>query len=557
MTVGLFELAIVILIAAGLGLAAKLLKQPLILAYLIAGVAIAYLGFFDIQNRETFAIFSDLGIMFLLFLVGLEINYSSLRMVGRASVLIGLGQIIFTALVGFGVVRLFGLSALHSLYIAIALTFSSTIIVVKLLSEKKDLNSLYGKISIGFLLVQDFVAILILVLLSGIVAGKGIVWNDLVAAVIKGVALFAAMLVLGRKILPRVFDPIARSQELLFLMSLAWVFLVATVVSKIGFSIEIGGFLAGLALANSAEHFQIASRVRSLRDFFILVFFVILGSSLVFSDFSGLVLPIIVLSAFVLIGNPLIVMIIMGLMGYRKRTSFLSGVTVAQISEFSLILAALGLKVGHLDEKAVSLITAVGIITITLSAYLIIHADALFRRLSRLLSVFERRRLRGEYVSAEGFKKPVILIGCHRTGESIAMSIPQKELLAIDFDPEVIAKLRKRNIDYIFGDISDPDIFERANVGEARLLISTCPDLENNLALLEEIRMLQKRPIVIVRAEDEKEALLLYDRGVDYVLLPHFTSGQYLGKTIAVDPEIKILEQLRKRDLEMLEKNLI
>ena len=200
------------------------------------------------------------------------------------------------------------------------------------------------------------------------------------------------MLWLGRKILPLVFNKIAQSQELLFLTSLAWCLGIATAVAKTGFSIEIGGFLAGLALANSSEHFQISAKIRSLRDFFIMIFFVILGSSLIFSDFSGLTLPIIAFSLFVLIGNPLIVLIIMGFMGYRKRTSFMCGVTVAQISEFSLILAALGLKLGHLNTQIVSLITAVGIITITLSTYLILHAEKIFRRFPRFFSLFERKK---------------------------------------------------------------------------------------------------------------------------------------------------------------------
>ena len=297
----------------------------------------------------------------------------SLRLVGKASVLVGLGQIILTFIPGFFIARFFDFNFLQAAYIAIALTFSSTIIVVKLLSEKRDTNSLYGKISIGFLLVQDFVAILILIFLAGIESEKGIVFNDIFLTTLKGLGLFILMLYLGRKILPLMLDKISRSQELLFLTSLAWCFGIATVVVKAGFSIEIGGFLAGLALANSSEHFQISAKIKSLRDFFILIFFVILGSSLIFSDFSGLTLPIIIFSLFVLIGNPLIVLIIMGLMGYRKRTGFLCGVTTAQISEFSLILAALGLKLGHLNEKVVSLITAVGIITITLSTLSLIH----------------------------------------------------------------------------------------------------------------------------------------------------------------------------------------
>jgi len=551
MSTGIFELSIVILIAAGLGIAARLLKQPIILAYIFAGIAIGVFGFFHLTNKDLFQTFYEMGLMFLLFLIGLEINYSSLRLVGRTSVLIGIAQIILTFIPGFYISRFFNFDIIQSAYIGIALTFSSTIIVIKLLSEKKDINSLYGKISIGFLLVQDFVAILILVFLAGMTDNK-IVPNNIILTTFKGLALFIAMLWLGRKILPMLFDKIARSQELLFLTSLAWCFGVATLTVKAGFSIEIGGFLAGLALANSSEHFQISGRLRSLRDFFILIFFVILGSSLVFSNFSGLALPIISFSLFVLIGNPLIVLIIMGIIGYRKRTSFLCGITTAQVSEFSLILAALGLKLGQLDQRAVSLITAVGIITITLSTYLIVYSEQIFKYLSRYLSIFERRSKKEEGFVQLEFHKPVILIGAHRIGQNIASHLPKENLLIIDFDPDVITQMRKQNYACLFGDVADSEIIERANLKSSRLVICSSPDFEDNLRLLSEIKNIKNKPKVILRAENEKDAKIFYAQGADYVILPYLTSGQYLGKSIAIDPEMKILEQLKNKDLELL-----
>lgn len=562
---GIFELAIVIVIAAGLGITAKLLKQPIILAYIITGIVIGYFGFFHLDNKEVFQVFSDLGIMFLLFLVGLEINFTSLKLVGKTSLIVGLSQIAFTFIIGFIISLIFNFSYLHSAYIAIALTFSSTIIIVKLLSEKRAMNSLYGKISIGFLLVQDFVAILILIFLASIKNGQDIVFQNIFLTLLKGIVLFILMLWLGRKIFPLIFDKIARSQELLFLTSLAWCFLLAAIVShpKIGFSIEIGGFLAGLALANSSEHFQISSRIKSLRDFFILIFFVILGSSIIFSNFSGITIAVIVFSLFVLIGNPLIVLIIMGLMGYRKRTSFFAGVTVAQISEFSLILAAFGLKLGHINEQIVSLITAVGVITITLSTYMVVYDNQIFKYLSGYLSIFERRYPKKDHQLKIGFHKPIILIGSHRVGRNIAYHIPKEKLLIIDSDPDIICELKKAKYSYLFGDISDSEIFEQANIQNAQLVISTSPNFEDNLMLLNEINKLRRKNTpagkdvklkIILRAQDEEEAKILYEQGVDYALLPHFTSGQYLGRIINLDPELDHLERLKKRDLKLLKK---
>ena len=545
------ELTIVILIATALSILARLFKQPLFIAYLATGFLIGALHLFSVPDNETFRVFSSLGIMLLLFLVGMEINYTSLRLVGKTALIVGVAQIGFTFAGGYPLARFFGFSSLEAAYLAIALTFSSTIIVVKLLSEKRDMASLYGKISIGFLLVQDFAAILLLVFLTGLGAGREAVVTDIVFTVVKGVGLFAFMLFLGRKVLPYLFDCIARSAELLFLTSLAWVFLVAFLVGKAGFSIEIGGFLAGIALANSGERFEISNRVKPLRDFFVLIFFVILGSAAVTASVQTLLVPTLVFSLFVLIGNPLIVLCIMAVMGYRRRTSLFTALTVAQISEFSLILATLGLRLGHLTEGVVAIVTAVGVITITLSTYLIVHADRVFHLLNPVLVWFERRNLKEETLPKGNFEKPIILIGAHRTGESIASSLPKDDLLIIDFDPDVIRRLRKRGFTCMFGDITDTGLFSEVNIAGANLIISTSPQLEDNLALLEQVKN-KARPRIILRAETEEDARILYARHADYVLLPHFTAGQYLGKTIAIDPEFKILSELKAKDEALL-----
>ena len=553
MTAGLVDLTIILLIVAVLGIIIRFLKQPIILTYILAGVIIALFGFFDMENRELFNTFSELGIMFLLFLIGLEINYESLRLVGKTSFFIGIGQIIFTSIVGFGISQIFSFSLLHSAYIAIALTFSSTIIIVKLLSEKKDLNSLYGKISVGFLLVQDFVAILILIFLAGIQAGEGIVFKEILLTAVKGIILLGLMLFLGKKAFPPLFDKISKSQELLFLTSLAWCFGTAVLVSKTGFSIEIGGFLAGLALANSSEHFQISAKIKSLRDFFILIFFVILGSSLIGASFSGIILPMIVFSLFVLVGNPIIVMAIMGIMGYRKRTGFMCGVVVAQISEFSLILAALGLKLGHLDNSVVSLITGVGIITITASSYMVLHSEKIFGKISKYLSIFEKKNKREESAHDFEFRKPIVLIGAHRLGKNIAGHIKKEDLLIIDFDPNVMGEMKRKGYTVLFGDIADEEIADKSNMDSSKLIICTSPDFEDNMRMLSRIKPIRKnKPKTVARAENEIDAKEFYKEGADYVIIPHLTSGQYIGKLIAGDGDFKALEQLKKKDLKLI-----
>lgn len=555
MTGGFLELTVIVLLAAVLGFAARLFKQPIVLAYLATGLIVGYFGLLNVQADQQLKFLADLGIMFLLFLVGLEINYSSLKIVGKPALIVGISQILVTAALAYGLAVVLGFEPLAAAYIAMALTFSSTVIIVKLLSEKRDLNSLYGKITVGVLLLQDFVAVLLLVILSGIEGGGKIEALPVIMTILKGLGLFALMLWLGRKILPHAFHQIARTPELIFLISLAWVFLVAALVNRVGFSIEIAGFLAGLALANSSEHFQITARIKPLRDFFIMIFFVILGSSVILSDLGSLWLPILVFSLFVTILEPLIVTMVMSFLRYRKRTSFLTGLTMGQVSEFSLVLVALGMKVGHVTSEVVTIVTAVGMITILVSSYSIIHGHAISKKLANLLSHFERKKLRREPHFEDVYHKPIILIGAHRTGQNLAYSLPKEDLLIIDFDPEIAMHLSERGYDCIFGDVMDPDVIEKANFAEAKLVISTSPDSEDNLALLEYLNEAGQRPKVIVRAETEEDAQLLYKNGADYVLLPHFTSGQYLGKTISVDPEANILDHLRERDLEVMLRN--
>ncbi len=556
MPIGILELTIVIFLASIFSLILNKLKQPLILAYLLTGLIIGFLGYNNLIEKDFLKVFSNLGVMFLLFLVGLEINYKALSIVGRTSVIVGVAQVIFTSLFGYFINRFLGFDFISSLYIAVALTFSSTVIIVKLLSDKKELNSLYGRISLGFLLVQDLIAIFALIILNSLVDFQGdfSFWK-LILMLVAGFGLFFLMWFLSRNFLPRFFDYIARSEELLFLISLCWLFLVAFLVKKIGFSIEIAGFLAGVALSNSLEKYQIASRFNSLRDFFILIFFVILGSSIVFSDLSNVLWPIIVLSFFVLIGNPLIVLIIMGLLGYKRRTSFFAGVTVAQISEFSLILIALGNNLGHVSKEVVALVSMVGLITIGLSAYLIIYAESIYRKINKILKIFEKKNLQEiEIKEDEDYQRPIVLIGAHRTGENIAFNLKKEDLLIIDYDPEVVKKLKRKGYLVLYGDIRDKEIFEIAKIPFARLLISTSPDLEDNLTILEELKKYQIKPKVVLRAENEKEARILYQHGADYVLLPNFTAGQYFAKTITLSQNFKILDELRKNDLLFLNK---
>ena len=546
------ELALLLTVTAVIGVFARLLRQPLILAYIGTGVVMGLLGFTLVVTDPLYKTFADLGIMFLLFLIGLEINVTSLRLVGKVALIIGLGQIVFTAIGGFVIASLLGFETLPAVYIAITLTFSSTIIIVKLLSEKGDLNSLYGKISIGFLLVQDFVAILILLALSGVQTGGAIDWGALSWTIAKGVTLLIVMAGLGRAVMPWIFDRIAKSQELLFVTALAWVFLVVALVNKLGFSIEIGGFLAGLALANSSEHFLITARVKPLRDFFLVLFFVVLGTTMAQADFSGIGWPVLTLSLFVLIGNPLIVMLIMGSMGYHRRTGFLAGVTVAQISEFSLVVAALGLKVGHITNEVVTLITAVGVATITLSSYMILYADRLYGWWQGWLRIFERTHTKPDHPIVQRMSRPIIIIGADRTGRNLLYDIPRSEVLVIDFNPDIINALRKERYTAIYGDINDPDLDEQIDFSAARVIICTSPDPEDSIHLMQFLAALKVRVPVVARAKTPQDAAVLYRAGAAYAFIPHVSAARHLRHVVIKAPDRRVFARLKREEQRLI-----
>ena len=570
------QFALIIVLASVLGIVARRLGQPTILAYLVAGMVAGVVNFFDLSGNETvFHLFSDLGIMFLLFLVGLEVNYTALRLVGRDSFLIGMGQVLFTFLATLLIAHFFDYGFVSSLYISIALTFSSTIIGVNLLSEKKELNSLHGRLSVGMLLVQDFVAILVLVVLAGVGSGDGIleigflggfidIFSESLATpisiaftVLLGGAIIMVAFYASRFIIPKLFESIARSDELIFLGSLAWLFIVTALITKIGFSREIGGFIAGITLANSFENLQIANRIRTLRDFFIMVFFVILGISVVaFSDFSGITGAAIALSLFVLIGNPLIVILLMGFLGYKKQASFLTGVIIAQISEFSLVVVALGERLGHIDKSIVTLITLVAIITFTVSTYMITHSKKIYSFFAPYLSFFEKKHTTKEHLEMKSFTNPIVLVGFHRTGKSIAYNLPREDVLIIEFDPETIKELERNNFDYIFGDMSDNEILSRIDISRVRVFVSTCPDMEDNLLFLKELTRRRKTEShsfkIVMRARTDSDARLLYNNGADYCILPHFSAGRHFAKIIASDPYLQTLPEMKRNDLETI-----
>lgn len=554
------DIGLLLIIATLLSYIANKLKQPMILAYIISGLLLGLFLPDIISNYDSVNLLSQLGIAFLLFLVGLELSFSDIKHIAKVSMVVGVGQVIFTFVIGYFILRFLDYGVVESVYIATALTFSSTIIVLKILGEKNDLNTLYGKISVGTLLIQDFVALLILIALAGF--GDGMSTSQNIAfALFKGAAFIAIALLAARYLFSKIIASMAKSQELLFLGSVALCFLFIIIAEWLGLTIEIGSFIAGLTLANMPYKLEIGNKVKPLRDLFIVLFFVMLGVQMSHNLAQISISTTIILSLFVLVGNPLIVLVLMGWLGYKKRTSFFTGLIVAQISEFSLILAALGYRLGHLSADAVSLVTMVGIVTITLSVYMMQYNEWLYLKLGRWLNIFERRDLRREI--AQKLNKDMeahdkfILFGCKRLGYNIAKLLSElnKKLIIIDFDPNVVERLNKEGFKCIYGDIGDYELFEDLNLKKAEFVISTVPDRDASIVLIKRVKIQNKKASVVVSAETIEEALLLYKAGADYVILPHILSGEKVADILRIAVrDGKFINDVKKRHIDGLKK---
>lgn len=549
------EISIILIITTGIASIMRLLRQPLIIGYLLSGVIVGPYVLNLLQANNEIELFSKVGITVLLFIVGLSLNPDTIKETGKSSLVTGLGQIIITSGVGFFIIKALGFSSTIALYGAIALTFSSTIIVMKLLSDRGDLNSLYGKVAIGFLLVQDIVASLLLVIVPLIGAqqatGSTSIGLEFLRLFGIGVAMSAGLYLFAKYVLPKFSDYLAKSNELLFIFSVSWGLVLATLFYKVGFSIEIGALIAGVTLSASKYSFEISSRMRPLRDFFIVMFFVLLGSHLVLSDISALIVPALVLSVYVLIGNPLIAFFLMNRLGYTNRTSFMAGLTVAQISEFSLILMALGLSLGHIDQGAVTLITMVGIITITGSTYFVMYADRIFAMMAPLINKVASHDHEPHHISSDQGSHDMIIFGFGRVGLEFVEKAKQKNMsyVAVDYNPEVFKGSRAQDVRFKFGDVADVEFLEEVDTGSARLIVSTIPDMATNLFLVHHYRKVQSDGIILLTCRTIEEAERLYEAGATYVILSHYLGAYHATQMIDVyelDPEVF----LRARDIQ-------
>jgi Kef-type K+ transport system membrane component KefB len=477
------EVAILLVMAAGIGLVGTLLRQPLIVSFIAVGLLAGPSALDVVHSDAQIDLLSELGIAVLLFLVGIKLDVKLIRSLGAVSVLTGLGQVAFTAFFGYLIGLGLGLDHVTSLYVAVALTFSSTIIIVKLLSDKREIDALHGQIALGFLIVQDLVVVLAMIVLSAIGIGSaeaGHGGGSVLTVLVAGVAMVAAVVLFVRYAANPLTERLAQAPELLVIFAIALAALFAAVGDTVGLGKEVGGLMAGVALASTAYRETIAARLAPLRDFLLLFFFIALGATLDLSLLGAHVTGAVIFSAFVLIGNPLIVLAIMGAMGYRKRTGFLAGLTVAQISEFSLIFIAMGVSLGHVADDALGLVTMVGLVTIAVSTYMISYSHQIFALFEPVLGIFERKGTPREPTEAGAHRDQsfsVILFGLGRFGTAIGLRLKKRGIavLGVDFNPLAVARWRELGLEAEFGDATDPEFVAELPLRGVKWLVSTVP----------------------------------------------------------------------------------
>lgn len=528
------ELSVLLIFASGLAFVGLILRQPLIVSFIAAGILAGPSVLGIAQSGAYLDVLAEFGVSLLLFVVGLKLDLHLIRTTGPVALTTGLGQVIFTSVIGYLLCLWLGMSHVASVYVAVALTFSSTIIIVKLLSDKREIDSLHGRVALGFLIVQDVVVVVVMIVLSSLGfegKGEGGMLREIVMTLAKGAVLLGVVALFVRYLARRLLDLLATSPELMVLSAVGLAVVFASASDLMGFSNEMGAFLAGVALASTPYREVIGARLMSLRDFMLLFFFIGIGAQMDLGNLGNQIVPAILLSAFVLIGNPLIVMVIMGAMGYRRRTGFLAGLTVAQISEFSLIFAALGMSLGHIDADTVGLVTLVGLITIGLSTYMILYSAHLYGVLERWLWPFERRV---PYREAHAEQAPdhryeVIIFGLGRYGSNIARGLRQQgmSVLGIDFDPEVVAQWKTQGHPAIYGDATDPGFAADLPLDAVKWVIVAIPMRRGALTEGEPasmlLRSLRQRGFVgriAVTAQRAVDVPELKEAGADLVLLP-------------------------------------
>jgi len=523
------QLSLVIVIVVAISLIMRFFRQPLIMGYILTGVIVGPSFLNVIRDQAAFASFSAIGITLLLLIVGLGLNAGVIRSLGRVSIVTCLTVMPILGSAAFLISRSLGFDPKTSLVLAVALLFSSTIIILKVLSDKKETSRLYGQITIGILLIEDVVATIAVVFLS-IFSDPAHASFTTIALLLSKTALLAVGLYLtGNYLMPIFVRRAAKSQEMLFILTIGWGLAVASIFQVAGLSHEVGALFAGVSLASLPYATEMAAKLKPLRDFFLVIFFVTLGESFTVGTVSHYFFTACVLAVIMLIGKPLLVLSSLGAQRYTKLTSFKSAIHLTQVSEFSIIFVGLAASKQVVSQDIVALVTLVAFITIGISSYFTKHANALYKAVEGPLRHFERssatepRQRSGLY--------PVILVGYHKGGHEFLKTFRdmKQRYLVVDYDPEIIESLETQGIRHAYGDATDVEFLAEINASRAQLVVSTMTDITTNLSLLSYIRHHNQKSSFICHANNYEEAAKLYEHGASYVSLPHYIGSERIS----------------------------
>ncbi|HSV95179.1 MAG TPA: cation:proton antiporter [Spirochaetia bacterium] len=525
------ELVAVFVIAVLVGIVFRYFGLPSIIGHVLSGFILGLSGLIGSPSVLVLESLGVLGVTLLLFLVGLEMNWNEIRKVGKEAVFLFLGQtlLLIAIYVVFGLFAI-GFAPLTAILFAVAMTFSSTIVVVKVLSEKKELNSYSGRLTLGVLLLQDVLAIGMLVFLPSV--GKSVDVMSLVTLLGKMVMLVLAVNVVGHFIISQLMKHVIKTAEDLVLFSLAWFALVIYGSVKLfGLSPEVGGLLAGLSLSTSWGHFQIVSKIRVLRDVFLTLFFVLLGFQVGLGGVNWILF--LVLIPMIVVVKFLVSHLVSRVVGLSGRNAIMMGINMTQMSEFSLVVLSVGLTNGLWQEPLVKAVTMAGLFSMALSTMFISKSEKLSIGISKLSKILFKFRGKNHQTKVE-HKNHIVLFGGDRTGKSILSFLKKidENIVVVDFNPQVVKELKRKGDTIIFADATDPDVLELTNIAEAKLVISTIKNVNDSLSLITELKNKKIDVPIIADAESFVQAKELYEAGVSYVIFPHFVSGWHMSQVV-------------------------
>ncbi len=537
----LSEIGISILAATALGFVFQLVRQPVILGYLVAGAVIGpEVGLRLVSNPAGIEVISEIGLILLLFIIGLELNPSKLLSSGRQLIYPGVGQFLLSVILGTGFFMLLGFELgtgrIEALYLAMFCALSSTAIVVKLLYDKVELDTLPGRISLGILIFQDLWAILVLALQPQFTDPRILL---VVVALGKSAALLAIGFLLSKYLLRWIFERISTTPEMVVAMSIAWCAFMAGMGAWIGLSMEMGALIAGVAISTFPYSVHVTAKVLPLRDFFLTLFFLSIGMKIPVPDTAMLTMAAVIV-LFVIASRFLTIYPLLSLAGSGRRTSFIASLNLSQISEFSLVVAALGVGYGHIGQRMMSLIIYAMAITSVLSSYFINGNHRAYMIFDRFLERMGFPSKAREAADGERYDHySVVLLGFHRGArafiDELEATAPDllKKVLVIDFNLEVLKELQERNIKGLFGDISSMATLEHAHIATAEIILSTIPDMllkgTNNQSLVTACRALAPNTVIVATADSVEEVEVLKASGANVVLLPYTLIGAHLA----------------------------